>query len=99
MKLSGSAVALNVALVLAGSMRNVPLIGMPTAAPTRVTSWGVAPTPYIVILAGSNALLKLTVKPVGVGDSDVTKRPRVTTGALVPPIIGTVETVSVAAIV
>src|SRR5438132_4291551 len=91
--------ALNVMLVLVGSMIKEPLTG-PLASPTKVTlRTGLAAVPpQRVTFSGMNGLLNVAVKPVAVGVKAVTTKPRVVMALLVPVMVGFVEVISVAVI-
>src|SRR4051794_4042652 len=74
-----------VSFVLVASRNTVPLTG--PDGPTRLTSAGPKPTAaasYRLRVASVSGLLKVVVKPVRVGVSDVTVRPVTRMAALVP---------------
>src|SRR5438132_9670207 len=92
--------ALNVILVLVGSMIKEPLIG-PLASPTKVTlRTGLATVPpHRLRFSRTNGLLNVEMKPVAVGVNALTTKPRVVMALLVPVMVGFVEAISVAVIV
>src|SRR5262249_55540184 len=92
--------ALNVMVAFEGSTSNEPLTG-PLLSPTNVTfrSGLAAVPPQRLTLAGTNGLLKATVKPVAVGVKEVTVKPRTVMALLAPAKAGFVACVSVAMMV
>src|SRR5437868_2749774 len=93
------AVALNVMLADEGSTSSEPKIG-PTWAPLSLMSGTISrPGPKRERSPTTKGLLKVAVKPVGVGVNAVTVRPRVLMGLLMPVMVGFVDAVSVALMV